>query len=91
MQENEVLDLVEKMKTELLGDVSEWLGSDIPHKGTEDYEAWQEWLQEIEEIKSFADICEYLDSRRRNIGEFFESWEVKLDINSGKAEFLDRD
>ena len=60
MQEKEFFQLIEKMKTELLHDVSEWLGSEIPDEETEDYETWKEWLQEIEEIRSFADIYWYL-------------------------------
>jgi hypothetical protein len=91
MQEKEFLQLIEKMKTELLHDVSEWLGSELPDAGTEDYETWQEWLKEIDEIRSFGDIYEYLDARGRNIDEFFESWEVKFDVESGNFQFLASD
>jgi hypothetical protein len=82
MQEKAVFELITKMKAELLSDVSEWLGSEIPDEETEDYETWQEWLQEIEEIRSFADIYWYLDAKRKDVDDFFESWDVEFDLAS---------
>ena len=85
-QKSEIMELLEKMKLELLDDVSEWLGSDIPAEDTEDYETWQNRLQEIEQISSFADINDYLENRGRDTVEFFESWEVHFDEMSGNIE-----
>jgi len=87
MQENEIFELLEKMKLELLDDVSEWLGSDIPSEDTEDYETWQDRLHEIEQIKSFSDINVYLENLGRDTAEFFESWEVRFDVSSGNIAF----
>ena len=86
-RKNEILELLEKMKLELLDDVSEWLGSDIPSEDTEDYEAWQDRLHEIEQISSFADINAYLENLGQDTAEFFESWEVRFDESSGNVEF----
>tara|TARA_B100000575_G_scaffold288725_1_gene289245 strand:+ start:914 stop:1243 length:330 start_codon:yes stop_codon:yes gene_type:complete len=86
-RKNEILELLGKMKLELLDDVSEWLGSDIPSEDTEDYEAWQDRLREIEQISSFADINVYLENLGQDTAEFFESWEVRFDESSGNVEF----
>ncbi len=86
-KKKDMSELLEKMKLELLDDVSEWLGSDIPSEDTEDYEAWQDRLHEIKQISSFADINVYLENLGQNTAEFFESWEVRFDESSGNVEF----
>ena len=88
MQESEINELVEEMKLELLDGVSEWLGSDIPAEGTEDYDTWQDRLQEIEQIRSFAEINAYLEDIGRDTTDFFDTWELRFDEVSGSVEFL---
>lgn len=88
MQESEIKELVEEMKVQLLDGVSEWLGSDIPVEGTEDYDTWQDRLQEIEQIRSFAEINAYLENVGRDTTDFFDTWELRFDEVSGSVEFL---
>jgi len=83
MQESETLEIITKMKIELLDEVAEWLGSDIPEENTEDYDAWQSRLMEIEEIRSFADIKDYLENRGRDAEEFLEASEVQFNEEMG--------
>lgn len=87
MQEKAVLELIDKMKADLFNDVSEWLGSEIPEEKTEDYETWQEWLKEIEEIRSLEDIYWYLDAKGKDIDDFFDSWGVVFDLASGSCRY----
>ena len=86
MQESEIIELITKMKSELLDEVAEWLGSDIPEENTEDYDDWQSRLMEIEDIRSFGDVKDYLENRGRDAGEFFEEWEVQFNEQSGNFE-----
>ena len=54
--ESEIIELITKMKSELLDEVAEWLGSDIPEENAEDYDDWQSRLMEIEDMRSFGDV-----------------------------------
>lgn len=47
---------VEDIKSELLGELDEWLGFDIPDEGTEDYAYWQERLHAINAIETLDDV-----------------------------------
>lgn len=73
--------LVENMKLSLLAELDEWLGFDIPEEGEEDYDAWQFRLQEIEDIKSTKDVCDYLSGLGRDeegIAEFLANFDLTV-------------
>jgi hypothetical protein len=62
---------IEEMKSALRQGVDEWLGYDIPEEGTEDYERWQSMLADIEDIETLQDVIDYVESRRKDVAEFF--------------------
>lgn len=70
-------EVIKKMKAELQSQLDEWLGFDIPEEGSEDYDTWQARQMEIEDIQSFADVCNYLDGDDERAKEFFESFGVR--------------
>lgn len=65
------------MKAELLSQLDEWLGFDIPEEGTEDYDTWQSRQMDIENIRSFADVYNYLDGDEKRVKDFFENFGIK--------------
>lgn len=69
--------LIDDMKKQLLAQLDEWLGFDVPEVGSEDYETWQSRLMDIEDIKTFSDVYEYLNCDEDSANEFFESFGVK--------------
>ncbi|MBY0436618.1 MAG: hypothetical protein K2W80_00400 [Burkholderiales bacterium] len=68
--------LVEQIKADLLSRVEEWLGSDIPDEGTDDYDTWQSKLEEIEAIESVSDVIEYAESSLSDSEEFLQEWAI---------------
>ncbi|MCX7196551.1 MAG: hypothetical protein NTW37_00735 [Proteobacteria bacterium] len=66
--------LVEQIKADLLSRLEEWLGSDIPDEGTEDYDTWQYKLEEIEAIESVSDVIEYAESSLPDSEAFLHEW-----------------
>ena len=70
-------DVIDKMKAELLSQLDEWLGFDIPEEGTEDYDTWQSRQMDIEDIRSFADVYSYLGGDEKRVKDFFENFGIK--------------
>ena len=62
---------LEEMNSQLHFELSEWLGSDIPEEGSEDYETWQSRANEIDDIKSYGDVYQYLRWEDEKAEEFF--------------------
>ncbi len=76
-------ELLEDMKLMLHAQLSEWLGSDIPDEGTDDYETWTSRAIEIDEISSFGDVYDYLqqdDERAQDFFTYFDIDDFKLVI-----------
>ena len=66
--------LVEDLKQHFLNDLSEWLGSDIPEEGDEDYDTWQSRLDEIESIITLDDALVYAEAYVGDLEEFRKAW-----------------
>ena len=66
--------LVEQIKADLLSRLEEWLGSDIPDEGTENYDTWQYKLEEIVAIESVSDVIEYAESSLPDSEAFLQEW-----------------
>ena len=62
---------IKNMKRELLDELSEWVGCDIPEEGTEDFDIWQNRTAEILAIETFADVYNYLAADQDRASEFF--------------------
>lgn len=69
--------VIEKMKAELLSQLNEWLGFDIPEEGTDDYSTWKSRQLEIEGIQNFSDVYDYLNTDDESAREFFEGFGIK--------------
>jgi len=65
---------VEDIKSDLLGELDEWLGFDIPDEGTEDYAYWQERLHAINAIETLDDVLVYLEAYSRHPEEALDRW-----------------
>ena len=74
-------DAIEAMKDQLLGELNEWLGFDIPEEGSEDYETWKSREQEIEAIEDLSDIYYYLGGDDERAKDFFEQFGI-IDFQS---------
>ena len=61
---------IEAIRRALFARVEEWVGSDVPSKGTEDYKTWQLKLMDVEDVQSIGDLVEYLQSERVDVAEF---------------------
>jgi hypothetical protein len=70
-------DKVRSMKRRLEEELSEWLGSDIPRKGTEDYETWKNREAEIRTIETYDDVYNYLGGNDELAREFFCDFGIK--------------
>lgn len=55
-------DLLKECIGDLRDQLQEWLGSDTPREGTEDYETWQASAWMIEQIQSLDDVYELCES-----------------------------
>lgn len=66
--------LIEDLKQHFLDGLSEWLGSDIPEEGDEDYDTWQSRLEQIERINTLDDALEYAEAYVGDLEEFRRSW-----------------
>lgn len=63
-------EIIESMKTHLLGRVEDWVGRDLPAEGSEDYETWQSRLAEIDSIENILDVIDYVESEGLDLNEF---------------------
>lgn len=59
-----------------MSQLDEWVGFDIPEVGSEDYETWMSRRLEIEDIRNFADVYDYLGAEDERAEEFFESFGI---------------
>lgn len=62
---------MDKMKSALHSELSEWLGFDIPDEGSEDYEVWVSRSMDIDDISCFRDVYEYLGEDDDRAEQFF--------------------
>lgn len=69
-------DLITKMKSELHKQLADWLNFDLPEEGTEDYSTWQSHAMEIDDIRSFSDIYDYLGGDDDRADEFFSMFGI---------------
>lgn len=71
-------EIIERMKSDLLGRVDEWVGMDIPEEGSEDYESWQFKLAEIDAIENIQDVVDYVESEGFDLYDFFLCGEYEI-------------
>lgn len=64
-------EILEHMKSALHAELSEWLGSDIPDEGTDDFDTWTSKANEIDGISSFSDVYDCLDQDDQRAKNFF--------------------
>jgi len=69
---------VKSMRSSLQARVDEWVGSDIPNRGTEDYTRWMLKLQDVEDVASVEDVIEYCDADGVDFADFVISGEFDL-------------
>jgi hypothetical protein len=74
--------IVEQLKQQLDHQLQEWLGSNIPKEGTDDYERWQSRQQAIDDVQTIYDVQEYLDSEGIDSDQFFIDSQTQL-LNAG--------
>lgn len=77
-------EIIERMKSDLLKQVDEWVGMHRPVEGSEDYETWQWKLDTINSIKTIDDVIEYVECNFLDINDFFLTGEYEL-ITAGLA------
>ncbi|MDY7115161.1 hypothetical protein RAN53_02255 [Halomonas sp. SSL-5] len=75
-------EVIERMKADLLARLEEWVGMNLPVKGSEDYEFWQSKLAEIDSIENFQDVIDYVDSEGFDLNDFFLCGEYEV-ISAG--------
>jgi len=66
--------LIENIREDLIFRLDEWLGMSIPDEDDEDYEIWQERLEEIHSIKTIEDILSYVEAHLPDSDEFIKKW-----------------
>ncbi len=69
--------VIEQMKEQLHARISEWLGFDIPEEGTEDYERWNEMVEQVDAITNLDDVVSYIEEQGFDPEEFLAEWDVK--------------
>ncbi len=74
--------IIEKIKERLLESVDEWVGSDIPEEGDEDFDAWQLKLDSINDVRNIRDVIDVLESSSNDLESFFVSNSTQL-ISAG--------
>lgn len=67
---------VEDIKSDLLGELDEWLGFDIPDEGTEDHAYWQERLHAISAIETPDDVLVYLEAYSTHPAQALDRWDL---------------
>jgi hypothetical protein len=77
-------EIIERMKSDLLKQVDEWVGAHIPVEGSEDYETWQTKLDSINAIQTIDDVIEYVECDGIDLNDFFLTGEYEL-ITAGLA------
>ena len=77
-------EIIERMKSDLLKQVDEWVGMHRPVEGSEDYETWQWKLDTIKAFKTIADVIEYVECNFLDLNDFFLTGEYEL-ITAGLA------
>jgi len=75
-------EVIERMKADLLARLEEWVGMDLPVKGSEDYESWQSKLAEIDSIENVQDVIDYVDCEGLDLNDFFLCGEYEV-ISAG--------
>jgi len=78
------IEIIERMKSDLLKQVDEWVGMHRPVEGSEDYETWQWKLDTINSIETIDDVIEYVECNFLDINDFFLTGEYEL-ITAGLA------
>jgi len=79
-----MLRIIERMKSDLLKQVEEWVGMHRPVEGSEDYETWQWKLDTIKAFKTIDDVIEYVECNFLDLNDFFLTGEYEL-ITAGLA------
>lgn len=77
-------EIIERMKSDLLKQVDEWVGMHRPVEGSEDYETWQTKLDSINAIQTIDDVIEYVECDGIDLNDFFLTGEYEL-ITAGLA------
>lgn len=77
-------EIIERMKSDLLKQVDEWVGMHRPVEDSEDYETWQWKLDTIRGIETIDDVTEYVECNFLDINDFFLNGEFEL-ITAGLA------
>lgn len=77
-------EIIERMKSDLLKQVEEWVGMHRPVEGSEDYETWQWKLDTIKAFKTIDDVIEYVECNFLDLNDFFLTGEYEL-ITAGLA------
>ena len=77
-------EIIERMKSDLLKQVEEWVGMHRPVEGSEDYETWQWKLDTINSIETIDDVIEYVECNFLDLNDFFLTGEYEL-ITAGLA------
>jgi hypothetical protein len=77
-------EIIERMKSDLLKQVDEWVGMHRPVEGSEDYATWQWKLDTINSIETIDDVIEYVECNFLDINDFFLTGEYEL-ITAGLA------
>lgn len=77
-------EIIERMKSDLLKQVDEWVGTHRPVEGSEDYATWQWKLDTINSIETIDDVIEYVECNFLDINDFFLTGEYEL-ITAGLA------
>jgi len=77
-------EIIERMKSDLLKQVDEWVGMHRPVEGSEDYETWQWKLDTIRGIETIDDVIEYVECNFLDLNDFLLTGEYEL-ITAGLA------
>ena len=77
-------EIIERMKSDLLKQVDEWVGMHRPVEGSEDYETWQWKLVTIRGIETIDDVIEYVECSFLDLNDFLLTGEYEL-ITAGLA------
>jgi len=75
---------IDSMKRDLLARVNEWVGTDYPSEGSEDFDAWKAKLAEIDHIECVQDVVDYVEGEHFDVNSFFIEGNHEL-ISAGIA------
>jgi hypothetical protein len=75
---NKKPDPIAEVRSILEYEIDEWLGSDIPDEGTEDYEQWQAKVSEVADLTDIYGVIDYLSDDGRDADQFFIDHEIGL-------------